>query len=120
MLVRRDNREKQAVPMSDSAVVIEKMLNTIQQDLYKQALNYKEQYSFTIDDYEEFKVKNDDPGGFFWIHWCGSNDCENKLQEETKATIRCIPIDDHAVKEDGKCLLCGEASHERVVVAKAY
>lgn len=120
MLVRRDTGEKQAVPLNDLNDTLDKMLVTIQQDLYKRALTFREENSFEIDEYEDFKVKIDDPGGFFWVHWCGSNYCENQLQEETKATIRCIPTDENKKVENGKCLICGKPSKERVIVAKAY
>lgn len=120
VLVRRDTAEKQAVSFEALTATLDKTLDVIQQDLYKQALKFREENSFQSDDYESFKEQIEEPGGFFWVHWCGSSDCETKIQEETKATIRCIPIDENAIKEEGKCLICGGASHERVVVAKAY
>ena len=120
ILVRRDTGEKQAVAFDELTTAIEKTLDTIQQDLFKRALKNREQYSFILDDYNEFKEKIENPGGFFWLHWCGSPECEDKIQEDTKATIRCIPIDENAIKEEGKCIICGKPSHERVVVAKAY
>ncbi len=120
MLVRRDTGEKQAVPINELDNTLDKMLDTIQQDLYKRALTFREDNSFEIDDYEDFKKKIEDPGGFFWVHWCRSDDCENRIQEETKATIRCIPTDENKKVENGKCMICGNPSKERVIVAKAY
>ena len=120
MIMRRDTSEKQTVPMENLSLTLENLLETIQQDLFKKAVKFREESSFIIDDYDEFKNQINDPGGFFWLHWCGSDECENKIQGDTKATIRCIPTDEHAIKEDGKCVICGKPSHERVVVAKAY
>ena len=120
MLVRRDNGEKNAVPITNLATTVAETLDSIQLSLYKRALTYRDENLFSIDDYEQFKQQIENPGGFFNVHWCGSNECENRLQEETKATIRCIPIDEHKIEEEGVCLLCGKPSHERVIVAKAY
>ncbi|HEX9654407.1 MAG TPA: proline--tRNA ligase [bacterium] len=116
--VRRDTGEKQAVAMADLEKYIQQTLPKIQQGLFKRALEFREKYSFTCDDYSEFKKAIEEPGGFFYIHWCSQRSCEDRLQEETKATIRCIPLDRKI--EDGTCLLCGAASKERVIAAKAY
>jgi prolyl-tRNA synthetase len=119
ILVRRDTGEKIPVPLEELTVTIEKTLDNIQHNLYKTALKFREDNTFMIDNYEEFKSKIEDPGGFFWMHWCGNTECEDRLQEETKATIRCIPLENPFI-EAGKCLLCGEASYRRVIAAKAY
>ena len=120
IVVRRDTREKQTVSFNELTSTVDLMLDLIQNDMFKRALKFREENSFTLDDYEQFKIEIEDPGGFFHVHWCGNNECETKLQEQTKATIRCIPIDENAIKEEGKCLICGKPSHERVIVAKAY
>ncbi len=119
ILVRRDTGEKTAVPADQLTYSIEKTLDTIQHDLFKRALKFRDDHTFVIDDYADFKVKIEEPGGFFWIHWCGNRHCEDQLQEETKATIRCIPLK-NPHKEAGKCLLCGQPSSQRVIAAKAY
>jgi len=116
--VRRDSGEKQIVAMGDLKNYIQQTLPKIQDDMFKRALDYREKYTFFCDDYNQFKKEIEEPGGFFYIHWCGQRACEDRLQEETKATIRCIPLDRKV--EDGKCLLCGGASKERVIAAKAY
>ncbi len=118
-LVRRDTHEKNAVPVDNLADTIESTLEDIQSTLFKRARELRDQNTYVVDDYQEFKTKIDDPGGFFWIHWCGDEQCEEKLQEETKATIRCIPME-NPYQEDGKCLLCDKPSKQRVIVAKAY
>ncbi|MDW7681152.1 MAG: proline--tRNA ligase [bacterium] len=118
-LVRRDTGEKSSVAVGELKDTLEKTLNAIQHDLFKRALMMRENFSFVADDYQQFKQQIDDPGGFFWLHWCGNGDCEIKIQQETKATIRCIPLD-NPHREHGKCIVCGNASQQRVVVAKAY
>ncbi|MBN1153515.1 proline--tRNA ligase [candidate division KSB1 bacterium] len=120
ILVRRDTQEKQSVEIGILTTTLEKTLDAIQMNLYKRSLKFREENSFYVDDYSEFKKQIEDPSGFFWLHWCGSPECENRLQEETKATIRCIPIDDNVCKEKGRCVICGGESNERVIVAKAY
>jgi prolyl-tRNA synthetase len=116
--VRRDNGEKQTIAFSALENFIQQTLANIQRDLYQRALEFREKYTFFCDDYNQFKKEIEEPGGFFYIHWCGQRACEDRLQEETKATIRCIPRDRKI--EDGKCLLCGADSKERVIAAKAY
>ncbi len=118
VLVRRDTGEKREVPQERLLEEIPATLEAIQKNLFDRALAFREEYTFEEDDYAAFKKKIDEPGGFFWIHWCGARECEDRLQEETRATIRAIPLEQR--KEEGKCLLCGGPSHERVLAAKAY
>lgn len=118
MVVRRDTGDKTPVPLTELKNHSLKLLANIQQNLYDRALAFREKYTFDCDDYAVFRKEIEEPGGFFHVHWCGSRACEDRLQDETKATIRCIPLEKRA--EKGRCLLCGEASNERVVVAKAY
>ena len=98
---------------------IEATLETIQKDLFKRALALRERNTFVVDDYNDFKQQIESAGGFFWVHWCGDGACEDKLQQETKATIRCLPLENPHV-EEGKCMICGKPSDKRVIVAKAY
>ena len=118
-MARRDTGEKFAVPVEELNATIEKTLENIQYNLYKKALKFREDNTHIIDDYDEFKNKIEEPGGFFWTHWCGETKCEEQMQEETKATIRCIPLD-NPHKEEGKCIICGAPSKQRVISAKAY
>ena len=85
---------------------------------FTKAKTFRDENTRLCDDYTEFRQRIKKPEGFFRVHWCGSADCEAKLQGETKATIRCIPLDAQA--EDGVCLVCGKPSQQRVIVAKAY
>lgn len=118
VIVRRDSSEKTQVSQENLKDQIITLLHKIQKDLFRKAHDFREQYTFYCDDYTEFKKVIEDPGGFFYVHWCGGRECEDRLQAETKATIRCIPMETKV--EKGKCLLCGNESEERVLVAKAY
>lgn len=118
VIVRRDTGEKERIPQDRITEEISKRLETIQKDLYNRALDYREQHSHVVDDYEELKQRLDEEGGFYWVHWNGERASEDRLQDETKATIRVIQMD--APEEKGKCILTGEPSDRRVVVAKAY
>ncbi|MFQ5707965.1 MAG: proline--tRNA ligase [bacterium] len=118
VVVRRDRGEKSVVALQELKGHIETLLPEIQRDLFQKALAFREKYTFFCDDLDQFKKEIEEPGGFFYIHWCGRAQCEERLQAETKATIRCIPFDKKL--EKGKCLLCGAESKERVLAAKAY
>ncbi len=118
VLVRRDNREKIPTPVNQLIKKIDETLSTIQSDLYKKALKFREENTYTCDDYNEFKNILEEKSGFIQAHWCGSVKCEEQVKEETKATIRTIPFDRE--EEKGKCIVCGSSSNGRVIFAKAY
>jgi prolyl-tRNA synthetase len=118
MLVRRDNREKTAVSADNILPAIEALLEKIQKDLYEKALNFQKANTYRIDDYQEFKNVLEEKGGFIESHWCGSADCEEKIKDETKATVRNIPFND--TDKEGSCLICRNDSRRRVIFAKAY
>lgn len=123
-LVRRDTGVKQFVPIVDAAKKIGEELSKMQSDLFSRALEYRKKYSSIIDDYTEFKRKLEETGGFLYAHWCESATCEAAIKEETKATIRCIPLDvaDRLTPamEPGKCIKCGGKSMTRVIFALNY
>ena len=118
VLVRRDTGEKRVLPQDGLTEEIRRTLEEVQSNLYRRALEFREQNTKVIDDYEQFKKEIEEPGGFFWAHWSGERAAEDRLQEETKATIRCIPWE--GMKEPGKCLITGKPSTQRVLMAKAY
>jgi len=118
VMVRRDTAEKRVVAQDGLTEEISRTLEEIQKNLYRRALEFREQNTKTIDDYGQFKKEIEEPGGFFWAHWSGEREAEDRLQEETKATIRCIPFE--SIKEEGKCLMTGKPSTQRVLIAKAY
>jgi prolyl-tRNA synthetase len=114
---RRDTLEKQVIPQAGAAEFVERLLPEIQQNIYQKALDFREKNTFTVDSYSEFKQRVED-GGFFLCHWDGTAETEEQIKEETKATIRCIPLD--APKEPGVCMVTGKPSEQRVVFARAY
>jgi prolyl-tRNA synthetase len=97
---------------------IEKELKEIQESLFNKALKYRENHIFKVDSFEEFKEILNTKGGFVSAHWDGTSETEDKIKELTKATIRCIPLNNEI--EEGKCLLTGGKSAQRVLFAKAY
>ncbi|MHC4777413.1 MAG: proline--tRNA ligase [Planctomycetota bacterium] len=117
--VRRDTGEKRQVASEEAVDEVGKTLEAIQTGLFKRALEFREKNSFEVDDFSDFKSRNDErDGGFYHAHWCGSGDCEEKVQEETRATLRVIPFE--RKKEEGACIVCGKPSKGRVVFAKGY
>jgi len=118
VLVRRDTGEKTLLPQEGLLDKIKELLEQIQSDLFNKAKTFRDANTLPEDDYEQFKKKIEEPGGFFRVHWCGSAECENQFQETSKATIRLIPIDGE--KEQGHCIVCGKPSEQRVLVAKSY
>lgn len=123
-IVRRDNGQKQFIPIAAAAKKIATELGQMQIDLLEKARENVKKYSFVIDDYEDFKQKLDNPGGFLHSHWCEDANCEAKIKEETKATIRCVPLDSQdrltPQFEEGKCIKCGGKSAGRVIFARNY
>ena len=117
-VARRDNLSKMVISISDLNRVIAELLTTIQSDLYKKALDFRDNHITLVDDFETFKKTITDKGGFVSAHWDGTTKTEQKIKELTKATIRCIPIDKGY--EKGKCVFSGAPSKFRVLFAKAY
>jgi len=118
VLVRRDTSEKRAVSPDGLLERIEQLLEEMQADMFRRAKEFRDANTFREDDFDSFKKRIEEPGGFFWVHWCGDPVCEAKFQETSKATIRLIPMDGD--KEEGKCIVCGKKSEQRVLVAKSY
>jgi prolyl-tRNA synthetase len=117
-VARRDTLEKETVKTSELVAKIEHLLVDIQENIYKKAFDYRESHITRVDSYEEFKSLLESKGGFFAAHWDGTLATEEKIKQETKATIRCIPV--NAVQEEGVCMVTGKPSHQRVLFAKAY
>ena len=118
VLVRRDTLAKQFISRDGILSKVTDELNSMQKDMLEKAREFRDQNTITIDDYSEFKKALDGDGGFIKSHWCGDAACEAKVQEETKATIRCIPFEES--NEKGMCIVCGKESLKRVIFAKAY
>ncbi len=117
-VARRDTLTKQFMKQEEVASAVPLLLDKIQVSLFDKALRFREENSKTADTWEEFESLMKGNPGFVYAHWDGTTSTENKIKELTKATIRCIPLD--AAKEEGKCILTGNPSIQRVVFAKAY
>jgi prolyl-tRNA synthetase len=118
VLYRRDLRQKSPVPLEGIAEHIPGVLDGIQDELFAQALAFREGRTFRPSSYEELKVLIKDPGGFVEGLWCGRPACEDRVKADTKATIRALPLD--PVPVDGACIVCGEPATESAVWALAY
>lgn len=118
-LARRDTLTKETVSIEGLDTRIEALLAEIQKNIYDKAYNFREENVRKVDTWEEFK-KEIVKGGFLLCHWDGTVETEEKIKEETKATIRCIPVDTYNNEEEGKCIYSGKPSKGRVVFAISY
>ena len=118
-LARRDTLTKESAPVEGLAATIEKLLDDIQANIYKKAFDFREANVRKCDDWEEFKTEIQ-KGGFLLCHWDGTAETEQKIKDETKATIRCIPVDSFVCEEEGKDIYSGKPSHRRVIFAISY
>ena len=116
-VARRDTLEKETLKIMDIEIKIKNLLNQIQDNLHRKALTFREEKTFIANNFNEFE-KYIKSGGFVYAHWDGTIETENKIKQLTKATVRCIPFDNE-IKE-GKCILSGKPSKQRVLFAKAY
>ena len=116
-VARRDTMEKETLQISDIGKKVVNLLDKIQENLYTKADTFREEKTYTANTYEEFKKLIKD-GGFVYAHWDGSSESEEKIKQETKATIRCIPQD--VPCEEGVCIYSGKQSNRRVLFAKSY
>ncbi len=117
-VARRDTLTKEVVGVDQVGETVSALLEDIQHTLFQRASAFRKENTRSADSWEEFTALLDDKGGFIMAHWDGTAETEQKIKEETKATIRCIPLDD--VKEPGKCIFSGKPSERRVVFARAY
>ncbi len=117
-IARRDNLTKETVNVEGIDTFVENLLSEIQSNLFERALTRNKELTTTVDTYEEFKRVLDEKTGFVYAHWDGTSETEEKIKEETKATIRCIPLNN--VQESGVCIYSGKPSTQRVLFARAY
>jgi prolyl-tRNA synthetase len=117
-VARRDTKEKKVMSMKSVMTDIPALLDDIQKTIYERALRFREEMTTRVDSYEEFKKVLDGKGGFVLAHWDGTAQTEAAIKDETKATIRCIPLD--APAEAGTCIYSGKPSGKRVLFARAY
>ena len=117
-VARRDTLTKEVRPVEGLADYVKNLLDDIQENIFQKALKFREEHTTKVDTYEEFKQVLEGKGGFILAHWDGTSETEERIKEETKATIRCIPVD--APYEEGVDMLTGKPSTKRVLFAKAY
>lgn len=117
-VARRDTLEKKTYSQDNIENIVKDLLNDIQKNIYTKASDFKYKNTYKVDDYNEFKDILDNKGGYILAHWDGTAETEEMIKNETKATIRCIPIG--AEEESGKCIYSGKPSNKRVLFAKAY
>ena len=117
-IARRDTLEKQTIPADSAVEVIANLLVEIQDNLFQRAADFRTNHITSVESYDDFKKVLEEKGGFISAHWDGTTATEDRIKEETKATIRCIPLGEEA--EAGKCMVTGEPSARRVLFAKAY
>jgi len=118
LLVKRVDRSKEAVPLDRLAAELPARLEAYQAELLERARSFRESNTYRVDTYQALKDGLDGEGGFFLAPWCGDARCERQVNEETGATIHCIPFD--SPDEAGKCIVCGVDSERRVLFARAY
>ncbi len=116
-IFRRDTNEKEIIHKDDIVAKVDFLLKDIQENLFKKAQQMRSSKTRKVDTWEEFKVEIE-KGGFLMCHWDGTSETEEKIKQETKATIRCIPLD--TPEEEGKCVYSGKPSHRRVIFARNY
>lgn len=117
-VVRRDTKEKQTISRDNLDQFIEDLLENIQSNIYTKALHFRNQNTSEVNSYDEFKRVLDEQPGFISAHWDGTPETEKQIKDETKATIRCIPLTNK--QEEGKCIVTGNPSSQRVLFARAY
>ncbi len=117
-MARRDTLTKESISRTEVADIIVPLMDEIQTNLLKKAQDFRTQNTFEVETYDEFKEVLETKGGFIYAHWDGTNDTEEKIKNDTKATIRCIPLE--ADKTEGSCMVTGKPSKRKVLFAKAY
>lgn len=117
-VARRDTKEKESIALDDCVSHVYGLMTTIQDNLLARAKQFRSDRTTTVDTFDEFKQVLEEKGGFIYAHWDGTEETEDKISAETKASIRCIPVD--TVDEDGVCVYSGKPSKRRVLFAKAY
>jgi prolyl-tRNA synthetase len=117
-IMRRDTLEKETISCDGIEVRVQNLLEDIQVTIYKKAFDYRTTHTLTVETYDEFKEKIEE-GGFILAHWDGTAETEEKIKEETKATIRCIPME-NGNETPGRCMVTGAPSAGRVIFARSY
>jgi prolyl-tRNA synthetase len=119
-VARRDTMEKSTYQMVDLDIKISHLLENIQKNIYTKANEFRHESMHKADSWDEFVDLIENKGGFVLAHWDGTTETEQQIKEKTKATIRCIPMDEELKDGPGSCILTGKPSKGRVVFARAY
>ena len=119
VIARRDTNEKMSVDLKNVQNTILELIDTIQDNMFKQSQEFQKNHTYEVFDYERFKEIIEENPGFIKAGWCGDDECEAKIQAETKATIRCLPFE-YAGQAKGECIYCGKEAAQIVLFAKAY
>jgi prolyl-tRNA synthetase len=117
-VARRDTLTKETISSDNITAHVTVLLKDIQENIYNKALDFRKENTFYVDKWDEFLQVLDTKGGFIMAHWDGTPETEEKIKDETKATIRCIPFD--SPDEEGKCIYSGKPSKRRVLFARSY
>lgn len=123
VLVRRDNREKEFIPLDELETKLPALLDTIQKNMLERARTYRDENTHTVSNFEEFSNVIESKRGFIRANWCGDGECELKIKDATKATIRCIPLnDDNSITTltEGTCIHCNAPAKHEVLFARSY
>jgi prolyl-tRNA synthetase len=120
VLVRRDTREKIAISIDEAISRVNQILDEIQKNLFQLALQFQRENTHQTDNYQEFKEIIEKKRGFIKTYWCGQTACEERIKEETQATIRVLPLDQPEDLREHQCLYCGQTAKWLVYFAKAY
>ena len=118
VIVRRDTREKITVKFEDLAEKVKEMMDVIHHDMLERARAHRDAHTYEVTDYEEFKKTIEEKPGFVKAMWCGCQECEDKIKEETQATSRCIPFKQEQLSD--RCVCCGKPAKKMVYWGKAY
>lgn len=118
VLVRRDTREKIVAPIPEIPKLLKELLDTIQKDMFSRALEHRNTHTYDVKSYEDFKTTINEKPGFIRAMWCGCQECEDKIKEDTSATSRCIPFDQEQLSET--CVCCGKPAKKMVYWGRAY
>jgi len=116
-VARRDTLTKETVSAENIEIYVSKLLEEIQKNIYQKAFDFRTSVTREVNSYEEFKIEIE-KGGFLLCHWDGTPETEEKIKQETKATIRCIPLEGD--QTPGVCMVTGKPSKQRVIFARAY
>jgi prolyl-tRNA synthetase len=116
--VRRDKLEKEIISLDNIEETLSSMLETMQKDMFEKAKAHREAHTYVVKDYEQYKKDLPEKPGFAKMMWCGCRECEDKLKEETGATIRCIPFEQENLGD--KCHICGKEAKHMIYAARAY